>query len=81
MSAKVYDVLRIMAERSPSFGKSAASLAIGQLSDKLGDLKLRKPAGDAMVVFAEKTSLAFVLAQGEGICLMVDRTQTQLTMQ
>lgn len=54
-----------MAERSPTFGKPSAALAIGPLSDKLGDMKLKKPAGDALSVFAEKTSLAFVLAQGE----------------
>ena len=53
-----------MAEKSHSFGKPAAALVIGQLSDKLGDLKLKKPAGDALTMFAEKTSLAFVLAQG-----------------
>lgn len=65
VSAKVYDVMRLTAERNTSFGKPSAALAIGQLTDKLGDLKLKKPAGDALTVFAEKTSLAFVLAQGE----------------
>ncbi|KAJ7658829.1 hypothetical protein DFH06DRAFT_1407392 [Mycena polygramma] len=30
---------------------------------KLGDLKLKKPAGDTLLVFAEKTSLRFVLNQ------------------
>jgi cytoskeleton-associated protein 5 len=64
VSAKLYQVMSIMAEKSPTFGKPAAALVIGHLSDKLGDLKLKKPAGDAMTVFAEKTSLAFVLAQG-----------------
>ena len=54
-----------MAQKNPGFRKPAASLAIGPLSDKLGDMKLKKPAGDALVAFAEKTSLAFVLAQGE----------------
>jgi cytoskeleton-associated protein 5 len=55
----------IMAEKSPSFSRAAASLVIGPLSDKLGDLKLKKPSGDALTAFAEKTSLAFVLAQGQ----------------
>ena len=54
----------LMAEKGLSFGRPAAALVIGHLSDRLGDLKLKKPAGDALTAFAEKTSLAFVLAQG-----------------
>jgi cytoskeleton-associated protein 5 len=65
VSAKLYQVMQIMAERSPSFGKPAASLVIGPLTDKLGDMKLKKPAGEALAVIAEKTSLAFLLAQCE----------------
>lgn len=34
------------------------------MSEKLGDMKLKKPAGDTLIVFAEKTSLQFVLGQG-----------------
>jgi cytoskeleton-associated protein 5 len=56
--------MRTLADKSPSFGKPSAALAIGPLSEKLGDMKLKKPAGDALVAFAEKTSFAFVLAQG-----------------
>lgn len=63
VSAKIYQVFQLMAERSPDFGKSAASLIVGHLTDKLGDMKLKKPAGDALIAIAEKTSLAFVLAQ------------------
>jgi cytoskeleton-associated protein 5 len=54
-----------MAERSPTFGKAPAALCIGHLTDKLGDMKLKVPSGDALTTIAEKTSLAFVLAQGE----------------
>ncbi|KZT54281.1 ARM repeat-containing protein [Calocera cornea HHB12733] len=63
VSAKVYSVLSILAEKSPSFGKPSAALAIPHLTDKLGDMKLKKPAGDALGLFAEKTSLSFVLSQ------------------
>ncbi|TXT09213.1 hypothetical protein VHUM_02687 [Vanrija humicola] len=63
VSTKLYQVMSLMAEKSPSFGKPAASLIIGPLTDKLGDLKLKKPAGDALSLCAERTSLAFVLAQ------------------
>lgn len=69
VSAKAYQVMQIMAEKSASFGRTSAALAIGHLTDKLGDLKLKKPAGDALTAFAEKTSLAFVLAQGEPLRL------------
>lgn len=65
VSAKVYQVMTVLAEKSPSFAKAPVALAVGHLSDKLGDLKLKKPAGDALTAFAEKTSLAFVLQQGE----------------
>lgn len=54
-----------MAEKSPSFGRPSAALAIGPLTDKLGDMKLKKPAGDALTAFAERTSLAFVLTHGQ----------------
>jgi cytoskeleton-associated protein 5 len=64
VSARLFDVMRVLAEKSSTFGKPSAALAVGPLSDKLGDLKLRKPAGDALTTFAEKTSLAFILAQG-----------------
>ncbi|OCF75746.1 microtubule Associated protein [Kwoniella mangroviensis CBS 8886] len=64
VSGKLYQVMGLMAEKSPSFGKPAAALVIGHLTDKLGDMKLKKPAGDTLTTFAENTSLAFVLAQG-----------------
>lgn len=64
VSAKLYQVMQIMAERSSTFGKPAASLIIGPLTDKLGDMKLKKPAGEALTTIAEKTSLAFTLTQG-----------------
>jgi cytoskeleton-associated protein 5 len=64
VSAKLYGILIILAERCPSFGRSCAALSIPHLSEKLGDIKLKKPASDALVLFAEKTSLQFVLNIG-----------------
>ena len=64
VSAKLYGVLQQLAERSSTFGKASAALSIGHLVEKLGDMKLKKPAGDALLVFAERTSLNFVLGQG-----------------
>ncbi|KAF8605244.1 ARM repeat-containing protein [Ceratobasidium sp. AG-I] len=63
VSAKVYALLGMLAERSASFGRGSAALAIPHLAEKLGDMKLKKPAGDALLLFAEKTSLSFVLSQ------------------
>lgn len=55
----------MLAEKSPSFAKSSAALSIPALSDKLGDIKLKGPAGAALTAYAEKTSLQFVLGVGE----------------
>ncbi|KAG9118686.1 Microtubule-associated protein, microtubule dynamics during spindle orientation, partial [Ceratobasidium sp. 392] len=63
VSAKVYALFGMLAERSTSFGRGSAALAIPHLAEKLGDMKLKKPAGDLMLLFAEKTSLSFVLSQ------------------
>ncbi|KAG6850238.1 hypothetical protein H0H93_016085 [Arthromyces matolae] len=63
VSAKVYALLSVLAERCPSFGRSCAALSVGHLSEKLGDMKLKKPAGDTLLLFAEKTSLQFILNQ------------------
>ncbi|CUA69428.1 Cytoskeleton-associated protein 5 [Mus musculus] [Rhizoctonia solani] len=63
VSAKVYALMGVLAERSPTFSKGSAALAIPHLAEKLGDMKLKKPAGDLLLTFAEKTSLSFVLSQ------------------
>ena len=33
--------------------------------EKLGDIKLKKSAGDALMAFSEKISVQFVLSQGK----------------
>ncbi|KAI0064593.1 ARM repeat-containing protein [Artomyces pyxidatus] len=63
VSAKLYNILVILAERCPSFGRSCPALCVPHLSEKLGDIKLKKPAGEALVAFSERTSLQFVLNQ------------------
>ncbi|KAL0571687.1 hypothetical protein V5O48_010274 [Marasmius crinis-equi] len=63
VSAKIYGVCSLLAGRSRSFGRSCVALCVPHLSEKLGDMKLKKPAGDTLLVFAEKTSLQFVLNQ------------------
>ena len=78
VSAKLYGILIILAERCPSFGRSCAALSIPHLSEKLGDAKLKKPAGDSLVAFAEKTSLQFVL--NIGMFLLVSSVASADTM-
>lgn len=63
VSAKLYGIFVLLSERCPSFGRSSAALCIAHLTEKLGDMKLKKPSGDALIAFAEKTSLQFVLSQ------------------
>ncbi|CAG8611966.1 10009_t:CDS:2, partial [Acaulospora colombiana] len=63
VSTKVYAVLTLLAERSSTFGKPSAALAIPHLTEKLGDTKLKKPAADTLMLFGEKTSLSFVFSQ------------------
>lgn len=63
VSSKIYGVLVLLAEKCPSFGRSCIALCVTHLTEKLGDAKLKKPAGDALIVFAEKASLQFVLNQ------------------
>lgn len=48
----------------PSFGKPTAALCIPILVEKLGDIKLKKSAGDTLTAFSEKISLQFILGQG-----------------
>ncbi|KAL1917720.1 uncharacterized protein VTP21DRAFT_3554 [Calcarisporiella thermophila] len=61
--SKVFATLQLVAEKSTSFNRACASLAVPGLCDKLGDIKLKKVAGDCLITFAEKTSLQFVLSQ------------------
>lgn len=68
MSTKLYGILALVAEQCPSFGRPSVALATSHLSEKLGDLKLKKPAGETLSLFAEKTSLQFVFHQG--LCIM-----------
>ncbi|KAF5358260.1 hypothetical protein D9756_001599 [Leucocoprinus leucothites] len=63
VSAKIYGILSTLAQQNTSFGRSCCALCIPHLTEKLGDTKLKKPAGDTLIVFAEKTSLQFVLNQ------------------
>ncbi|KIK59888.1 hypothetical protein GYMLUDRAFT_97590 [Collybiopsis luxurians FD-317 M1] len=63
VSAKIYGICTILAERCSTFGRSCVAICVPHMVEKLGDMKLKKPAGDALLLFGEKTSLQFVLNQ------------------
>ncbi|KAL1735292.1 armadillo-type protein [Schizophyllum commune] len=63
VSAKMFGIFTRLSEQCPSFGRSCVALCTGGMAEKLGDMKLKKPAGDGLIAFAEKTSLQFVLNQ------------------
>ncbi|GAA5878237.1 hypothetical protein JCM16303_002695 [Sporobolomyces ruberrimus] len=63
VSGKMFGLFQQLAGESSSWSKACAAVAVPICCDKLGDIKLKKPAGDALVSFAEKSSLGFVLSQ------------------
>ncbi|CEH12775.1 Microtubule-associated protein [Ceraceosorus bombacis] len=66
VNAEVFKALRTLANEATSFGRSTIALSVQPLCDKLGDIKLKGPAGETLALFAEKTSFGFVLAQAMG---------------
>ncbi|GAA5893605.1 hypothetical protein JCM5296_002476 [Sporobolomyces johnsonii] len=63
VAGKMFALFQQLADDSPTWTKACAAVAVPLCCDKLGDIKLKKPAGDAMGAFAEKSSLGFVLSQ------------------
>lgn len=62
---KIMGLCESLSQSSDTWTKAASALSIAAFSDKLGDIKLKKPAGDALTAYAERFSLQFVLSQGE----------------
>lgn len=60
---KMFGVIQLLSEKCPKFTKACAALCIPVMVEKLGDIKLKKPAGECLVAIAEKISLQFVLSQ------------------
>jgi cytoskeleton-associated protein 5 len=61
--AKVIAVVAFLAEKAPKFSKRAAFWCITPLIEKLGDVKLRTPSHDCLLVIAESVTPQFVLTQ------------------
>ncbi|KAF9574261.1 Microtubule-associated protein, microtubule dynamics during spindle orientation [Mortierella alpina] len=63
VTTKLYGILQLQAQTLPTFSKACAALTIPAMIDKMGDIKLKKAAGDCLTVYAETLSLPFVLSQ------------------
>ncbi len=58
----MYQIIESLAQQASDFNYSVASLVIGPLAEKLGDMKLKKAAGSCLSSVAEATSLQTVLS-------------------
>jgi len=56
VSAKVFSAVQALAEKCQKFTKRAAHWFIGGLVEKLGDVKLRQPSNDCLLMLAEAVS-------------------------
>lgn len=63
VQGKSFNLMEILCKECTKFTKASCALSISLLSDKLGDIKLKKAAGDTLTAYAEKFSLNFVLSQ------------------
>ncbi|KAJ1672985.1 hypothetical protein EV182_006109, partial [Spiromyces aspiralis] len=64
VNGRMYSILKWLSENClAKFSPGCAALCIPALVDKLGDIKLKQPAADALVAFAERLSLKMVLGQ------------------
>ncbi|KAG1428216.1 hypothetical protein G6F58_000673 [Rhizopus delemar] len=61
--SKMFYCIQILATRCPKFSKACATLCIPAMVEKLSDIKLKKPAGECLMVIADRISLQFVLSQ------------------
>ncbi|KAF9908102.1 Microtubule-associated protein, microtubule dynamics during spindle orientation [Linnemannia zychae] len=63
VTSKLYGILQLQSQKLSSFSKACAALTIPAMIDKMGDIKLKKAAGDCLTAYAEALSLQFVLSQ------------------
>ncbi|TPX69294.1 hypothetical protein SpCBS45565_g02541 [Spizellomyces sp. 'palustris'] len=59
----VLNIFQYLARDVPSFNRAAGAAVVPGLADKLGDMKVKRSAGDCLTTIAEKLSLQFVLSQ------------------
>lgn len=63
---EAFRLLQMLAQQCPTFSRPSVALSTHPLCDKLGDIKLKGPAGDTLAAYAERTSFPFVLKQSLG---------------
>ena len=61
--SKAFELISLVATESPSMTKKDAFLAIGGLVDKITDIKLKGPAGQALTATSEALGPQFVCMQ------------------
>lgn len=61
--SKAFELISLVATESPSMTKKDAFLAIGGLVDKMADIKLKGPAGQALTATSEALGPQFVCMQ------------------
>ncbi|KAI9105402.1 hypothetical protein DFS34DRAFT_7380 [Phlyctochytrium arcticum] len=54
-------IFKLLAQEKPSFNRAAGAAIIPGLADNLGDMKVKRVAGDCLTVIAEKLTFQFVL--------------------
>ncbi|GAA5815313.1 hypothetical protein MFLAVUS_008819 [Mucor flavus] len=64
---KMFYAIQVLSEQCPKFNKACAALCIPVMVEKLGDIKLKKPASECLVAIAEKISLQFVFGQAYSV--------------
>ncbi|KAI9292125.1 ARM repeat-containing protein [Neoconidiobolus thromboides FSU 785] len=60
---KMFNIFQALCVNHSNFTAGCAALTMPILVDKLGDIKLKKAAGDCLEAYAERTSLKFVFDQ------------------
>jgi cytoskeleton-associated protein 5 len=60
---KMFFAIQTLSVQCPKFNKACAALCIPAMVEKLGDIKLKKPAGECLIAIAEKISIQFVFSQ------------------
>ncbi|SPO26101.1 related to STU2 - Microtubule-associated protein (MAP) of the XMAP215/Dis1 family [Ustilago trichophora] len=58
--AEVYKALQLLANDCPTFGRPSVALSVQPLCDKLGDIKLKTPAGETLAPKAIADSILWV---------------------
>ena len=68
VAARLFQLVPVFAKKN-GISRAASSMVIPLLCDKIGDVKLKQPATEAMIAISEKCSLNFTFARGTSFLL------------